>query len=58
MIHIDIGVADNCQNPDSYGEICVHCNKCGRFDDLESFDTDDLMRMTKLHEEKEDGEGL
>ena len=29
---IDIGVAKNCKNPDSYGEICVRCNKCGRFD--------------------------
>ena len=29
---IDIGVAKNCKNPDSYGEICVRCNRCGRFD--------------------------
>ena len=21
-----------CENPDSYGEICVHCNGCGRWD--------------------------
>ena len=27
----DISVTDNCKNPDSYGEICVKCNKCGRF---------------------------
>ena len=27
----DIAVTDNCKNPDSYGEICVKCNKCGRF---------------------------
>lgn len=25
-------VNKNCKNPDSYGEICVRCNKCGRFD--------------------------
>ena len=29
---VDIGVIENCKNPDSYGEICVRCNKCGRFD--------------------------
>ena len=28
----DIGVIENCKNPDSFGEICVKCNKCGRFD--------------------------
>ena len=30
-IHIDYGVSKNCKNPDSYGMICVKCNKCGRF---------------------------
>lgn len=23
---------ENCKNPDSFEEICVKCNKCGRFD--------------------------
>lgn len=33
MTHICIGVTKDCYNPyDSYGEICVHCNCCGRFD--------------------------
>lgn len=33
MVLIDYGVTDNCQNlEESYGEICVKCNKCGRFD--------------------------
>lgn len=31
----DISVTDNCKNPDSYGEICVKCNKCGRFGEQE-----------------------
>ena len=26
-----IGVTKTCKNPDSYGEICVRCNDCGRF---------------------------
>lgn len=32
MNHICISVTDDCINPDSYGEICVHCNCCGRID--------------------------
>ena len=27
---IDYEVAENCENPDSYGMICVKCGKCGR----------------------------
>lgn len=30
--HISKAPDENCVNPDSYGLICVHCNKCGRFD--------------------------
>ena len=39
---ICIGCIDNCQNMmESYGEICVQCNKCGRFDeDAEEGDTE------------------
>lgn len=30
--HSDISPMDGCKNlKESYGEICVHCNKCGRF---------------------------
>lgn len=30
---IDNAVSKNCKNlSESYGEICVKCNKCGRFD--------------------------
>lgn len=32
MTHICIGVVENCDNPESYGMICVKCNKCKRFD--------------------------
>jgi len=35
-MYIDICALDDCQNTmESYGEICVGCNKCGRFDDEE-----------------------
>lgn len=30
-IFIDGPALDNCVNPDSFGEICVHCNACGRY---------------------------
>jgi len=31
-IYIDLQVVDGCQNlMESYGMICVKCNKCGRF---------------------------
>ena len=32
MNHICISVTEDCMNDDSYGEICVHCNCCGRID--------------------------
>ena len=32
-LHISLAVADDCINlMESYGEICVKCNACGRFD--------------------------
>lgn len=31
-LHIDYQALPNCKNPEeSYGEICVKCNQCGRF---------------------------
>lgn len=36
MMHVDCGALDSCKNLESsYGEICVRCNKCGRFDKKE-----------------------
>ena len=32
MIFVDFPAVEGCKNiGESYGEICVHCNKCGRF---------------------------
>ena len=32
-VHICYGISDHCYNLEySYGEICVHCNCCGRVD--------------------------
>lgn len=31
--NLDFAALENCQNEDaSFGEICVKCNRCGRFD--------------------------
>lgn len=30
-IFIDYSVTKDCVNSDSYGEICVRCNRCRRF---------------------------
>jgi len=31
VVHVDYSPVKNCKNPDSYGLICVKCNKCHRF---------------------------
>lgn len=34
--HISLAVMDGCKNlEESFGEICVRCNKCGRFNEEE-----------------------
>lgn len=41
MIFNDFAVLEGCKNvAESYGEICVHCNKCGRFDEIENIEKD------------------
>lgn len=30
IVHADYRVSPDCKNPDSFGEICVHCGQCGR----------------------------
>lgn len=32
MIFIDYAPTEDCENEETYGEICVQCNQCGRFD--------------------------
>ena len=31
MTHVCLTPVDGCNNPDTYGMICVRCNECGRF---------------------------
>lgn len=41
MTFNEIEPIEDCVNPDSFGELCLHCNKCGRFDeDKEGEDTE------------------
>ena len=33
MGHLSIAPIEDCANIDSFGLICIHCNKCGRFNE-------------------------
>lgn len=47
-IHVAFSVQEDCLNPmDSYGEICVHCNCCGRFNKKTMFK--DRIEVFKEH---------
>jgi hypothetical protein len=46
MIDVCCGVTAECVNPDSYGEICVGCNQCGRFTRLDR--PKPLLEVTKF----------
>ena len=49
FIDICMGIRDDCQNlGESYGVICVRCNKCGRFDKEEQ------VAIEKCEAESED----
>lgn len=51
MIHIDFSVTDNCINlEESYGEICVKCNACGRFnEDIKEEKKDESIQQGKVY---------
>lgn len=52
--HIDYSVTDNCLNlSDSYGEICVKCNCCGRFDKATQYQAQINVYTRQLQEEKD-----
>lgn len=51
MSDISIPVTENCINDDSYGEICVLCNACGRFDKATQRECALEMYMEKLQEQ-------
>lgn len=48
---IDFAVTKDCINMDSYGEICVHCNACGRFDKTTQKECALKMYKEKLQEQ-------
>lgn len=54
MTHVCFSVAENCQNfYDSYGEICVHCNCCGRIDPNTKLQCQLELNKRLLEEEQE-----
>ena len=48
----DISAMDSCKNlAESYGEICVKCNKCGRFDEQKQIEEmADILCEAKEHD--------
>jgi hypothetical protein len=50
---IDFSIEKDCINPDSFGEICVKCNACGRFDKDEMLIDRYIMFRHRLVEEIE-----
>ena len=51
---MDCAVLDNCQNlEDSYGEICVFCNCCGRVDKATQLESQLLTYKRHLEEEEQ-----
>jgi hypothetical protein len=53
--HICQGVTDKCENIyESYGEICVHCNACGRIDPTTMYHARAMLysKMLAQHAEK------
>ena len=50
-IHVSYGVTDDCKNlEESYGEICVRCNKCGRFDEEKAENDKEEIKTPKAAE--------
>ena len=50
MTDFEIGVIKECKNlEDSYGAICVRCNRCGRFDEKQTQPTQTCVEPTHKH---------
>lgn len=50
-IHISYSARDDCINHESYGEICVHCNCCGRIDESTKHEAQRAMYKRQLEEQ-------
>ena len=48
---MDHGVTRNCINSASYGEICVGCNACGRYDEETRRECAMALYQCELHEQ-------
>ena len=54
---VDFGVGKDCINPDSFGEICVKCNACGRFGEEGMWDARYNMYWWNIADELEKHSG-
>lgn len=45
QVIIDYAPIKDCNNPNTYGEICVKCNKCGWFKKKEESESDEQRRI-------------
>ena len=52
--HIDFEPIEDCRNPDSYGMICVKCNRCERFGETTTENA--IISILKSKNKKEAGE--
>ena len=51
-MHVCMPVAENCENLyDSYGEICVRCNCCGRFGEESRKESQRKLYLERLEHE-------
>ena len=44
-IIIDYAPIKGCNNPNTYGAICVKCNKCGRFENKKESESDEQRKI-------------
>ena len=49
--HVSYSASKDCMNHESYGEICVHCNCCGRVDESTKHEAQLAMYKRQLDEQ-------
>ena len=57
-MHLDYSVGEDCMNINSYGEICVKCNCCGRFDESTKIEAQRIYWNRLLVKEQEELEKI
>ena len=47
MTAIDFTALSDCKNPEAYGEICLGCDRCGKFKDRINALIDEVYRKSE-----------